>query len=264
MPSADRVLEVSNLRKTFRGPRRAFGRKGLDVHAVRAVSFRVGPGQTLGIVGETGSGKSTVARCLSGLTPPSSGTMTWGEFELGALSDALWRVVRRRLQIVVQNPYASLDPRMSALDIVREPLMNYRLGSPIDQRNRAAQVLGEVGLGRAECSKRPGQLSGGQRQRVAIARALVLDPDLLILDEPVSALDVSIQAQVINLLLQLQAARRLSLIVILHDLAVARYLCETVMVMHEGQVVEQGATDSILQSPQDAYTRALIRASPEL
>lgn len=190
--------------------------------------------------------------------------MLWDGAELTSLSREGWRIARRHLQIVLQNPYSTLDPRMTVLEIVKEPLDNYTIGSAADRIDSVQQVLAKVGLGPDSLTRFPASLSGGQRQRVALARALVLSPALVILDEPVSALDVSIQAQVVNLILRLQRDLRLSYIVILHDLAVARQLCDRILVMYAGRVVEQGDTEAVLSTPGHPYTRALVAASPEI
>ncbi len=258
------ALEVIQLSKTFWGARVAGTRRRALIEAVRSVSFRTVPGGILGIVGETGSGKSTLARCIAGLTRPSGGQVLWDNVELTLLSREQWRLARRQLQIVLQNPYATLDPRMTVAEIVREPLANFAIGTQAGRVETMQHVLARVGLGPSTLTKRPSQLSGGQRQRVALARALVLEPRLVILDEPLSALDVSIQAQVINLLLRLRSDLGLSYIVILHDLAVARQLCDQILVMYAGCVVEQGDAEAVLSSPTHSYTRALVAASPEI
>lgn len=232
------------------------------MQAVRGVSFQVPAGEIFGLVGETGSGKSTVARCVAGLTRPTSGAIVWRGRDLSQLKPDGWRQIRKELQIVAQNPSASLDPRWSIGKIVAEPLENFGSAPRRERADRVAAALGEVGLTTAELKKRPWQLSGGQRQRVALARALILQPRLLILDEPVSALDVSIQAQVVKLLLELQRSRDVSLLVILHDLAVARQLCDRVGVMFAGRIVEIGPADAVIEKPAHPYTRALIEAAP--
>jgi oligopeptide/dipeptide ABC transporter ATP-binding protein len=181
-----------------------------------------------------------------------------------SLSREGWRLTRRDLQIVLQNPFSTLDPRMSVLKIVREPLDNFDIGDQTERANVVREVLRTVGLGVSELGKRPGELSGGQRQRVAVARALVLEPSLLVLDEPVSALDVSIQAQVLNLLQRLRHERGLSYVVVLHDLAVASQLCDTILVMYAGRIVEAGDASAVLSKPGHPYTRALIGASPDI
>lgn len=257
-------LEVIQLSKSFAGARTTGARRRGVIEAVRSVTFRTVPGGTLGIVGETGSGKSTLVRCIAGLTKPSGGRVLWDAVELTSLSREGWRTARRQLQIVLQNPYSTLDPRMTVLEIVKEPLDNYKFSTGAQRVDAVREVLAKVGLGPDFLTRLPANLSGGQRQRVALARALVLSPALVILDEPVSALDVSIQAQVVNLLLRLQRDLRLSYIVILHDLAVARQLCDRILVMYAGRVVEEGETEAVLSTPGHPYTRALVAASPEI
>jgi oligopeptide/dipeptide ABC transporter ATP-binding protein len=258
------VLRVVGLSKTFPGPRVRGSKRRASIRAVRSVSFETLPGGVLGIVGETGSGKSTLVRCIAGLTSPSEGKVFWDGVELTVLSREGWRLTRRDLQVVLQNPYSTLDPGMSILSIVREPLDNFGIGESKERSDVVREVLKTVGLGAVELRTRPAQLSGGQRQRVALARALVLEPDLLVLDEPVSALDVSIQAQVLNLLQRLRREQGLSYVVVLHDLAVARQLCDTILVMYAGRIVESGEVTAVLAHPAHPYTRALIAASPDI
>lgn len=253
------VLEVEGLAKTF-----LVGGGRPPVEAVRSVSFHIDRGEILGLVGETGCGKSTVARCVAGLVRPSGGSIRLQGRELAELGARDWRGVRRRLQIVFQNPYLSLDPRMTVLEIVREPLAIHGLGGRADAERRSAELLASVGIGPGELGKLPVQLSGGQRQRVAIARALVLDPEVLILDEPVSALDVSVQAQVINLLADLQQERQLSCLIILHDLAVASQISDRLAVMYLGKIVEQGSAVGVLTGPVHPYTQALLASVPRI
>ncbi len=258
------ALEVVDLSKAYLGARPRWSGARPVIEAIRGVSFRAAPGGILGIVGETGSGKSTLARCIAGLTQPSAGRVVWGDVTLTALTREQWRLTRRRLQIVLQNPYSTLDPRMSVGQIVAEPLANFEIGTPRDRLEMVRETLATVGLAPSLAGSRPAALSGGQRQRVALARALVLRPELLILDEPVSALDVSVQAQVLNLLLQLHRALGLSYLVIVHDLAVARQVCDSLVVMFAGAVVEEGPADAILSRPMHPYTRQLVAASPEI
>jgi len=258
------ALEVIQLSKRFSGARVTGTRRRAVIEAVRGVTFRTVPGGILGIVGETGSGKSTLARCVAGLTKPSVGRVLWDGVELTSLTQEEWRLARRQVQIVLQNPYSTLDPRMTVSQIVKEPLDNFAIGNAAARTHAVQQVLATVGLGANFLYQLPSRLSGGQRQRVALARALVLRPSLVILDEPVSALDVSIQAQVVNLLLRLQRELGVSYIVILHDLAVARQLCDRVLVMYAGRVVEQGDVEVVLSAPAHPYTRALVAASPEI
>jgi peptide/nickel transport system ATP-binding protein/oligopeptide transport system ATP-binding protein len=220
-------------------------RGGGVVRAVDGVSFSVGRSETLALVGESGSGKSTIARLVLGLTRPTVGTV---EF------------TGRRVQMVFQDPYASLDPRMTARSIVAEPLVIAKRRR--DVTTRVPELFELVGLGTEHLARFPHELSGGQRQRVGIARALALDPDLVVLDEPVSALDVSIQAQILNLLAELQARLDVSYLFIAHDLAVIRHIADRVAVMHLGKIVETAATDALFEMPAHPYTRALLSAAP--
>jgi peptide/nickel transport system ATP-binding protein len=256
---ADRVaplVEVSNLRKSFR-----LG-AGRELKAVRDVSFSIPRGQTFSIVGESGSGKSTTARMISRLETATSGSVLFDGAELTMLAGEELRRMRRRFQLVYQNPYSSLDPRMSVEEILVEPLRAFNQGSRAERRARAAALLDQVALPRAFLQRRPAALSGGQRQRVAIARALALQPDLLVLDEPVSALDVSVQDQILRLLIELQADAGLTYLMISHDLAVVRQISHQVGVMYRGEMVETGPRDRIFDHPQHAYTRELLAAIP--
>jgi oligopeptide/dipeptide ABC transporter ATP-binding protein len=258
--TTETVLKIEDLHKSYL----VRGRARSVVEAVRGVSLELAQGEVLGLVGETGCGKSTIVRCLAGLTEPSAGSIRLGAEELSSLNARGWRAARRRMQVVFQNPYQSLDPRMTVLEIVREPLVIHHVGDREQTVNASRRVLQSVGIGFGELGKRPAQLSGGQRQRVAIARALVLDPEVLILDEPVSALDVSVQAQVINLVIDLQRQRQVSCLVILHDLAVASQMCNRVAVIYLGRIVEQGTAEQVLGRPAHPYTKGLLAAAPRL
>lgn len=250
------ILTVSGVSKTFR-----IGR-GVHLDAVRDVSFTVERGRTLSLVGESGSGKSTVARIATGLETATSGSVTFDGTEVGSLRGARLRELRRRIQIVYQNPYASLNPSMRIRDIVREPLDAFRIGTSAERAARVEELIDQVALSSGHLARRPAELSGGQRQRVAIARALALRPDLVVLDEPVSALDVSVQAQILALLDELQRELSLSYLFISHDLAVVRQISDTVAVMQSGSIVEFGTTAAIFDDPQQEYTRELLDAIP--
>ncbi|WMD22193.1 ABC transporter ATP-binding protein [Achromobacter seleniivolatilans] len=250
------LLTVSDLSKTF-----ALA-GGAALHAVRGVSFDIAQGQTLALVGESGSGKSTTARMIVRMEQPSGGRVTFAGQDIGGLKGEGLRLLRRRIQFVHQNPYSSLDPRFTIEDILTEPLRAFRAGSTRDQRARAAQLLDQVALERGMLSRKPAALSGGQRQRVAIARALALQPELIVLDEPVSALDVAVQSQVLDLLQQLQAEFGLTYLLISHDLEVVQHISDRVAVMAAGVLVEQGAVDQVFAKPQHAYTRELLAARP--
>jgi peptide/nickel transport system ATP-binding protein len=247
------ALEVSGLVRSFRRP------DGRVVRAVDEVSFDLQHGETLGLVGESGCGKSSLARALMQLPPPESGSVKISGKEITGLSLAERRNLRRRLQMVFQDPISSLNPRRRIADIVAEPLTIWHEG---DARSREASVtaaLNEVGFEPSTVlARRPHEMSGGQCQRVAIARALILEPTVLVLDEPVSALDVSVQAQILNLLIDVQARRSFSMIFISHDLAVIRNICDRVAVMYLGKIVEIGKTEEVYRNPRHPYTRALL------
>ena len=248
------LLEVVDVVKQFPA------RGGAVVHAVDGVTFGVAAGETLAIVGESGSGKSTVARLVVRLLTPTAGTITFAGDDVGRASRRDLRALRRRVQIVFQDPYSSLDPRMTARAIVAEPL---RVAGRRDEiASRVPEVFELVGLGREHEGRFPHELSGGQRQRVGIARALVVEPELLVLDEPVSALDGSIQAQILNLLSALQSALGLAYVFIAHDLSVVRHLADRIAVMHLGRIVETGTTAQLFDAPAHPYTQALVSAAP--
>ena len=248
------LLQVRGLRVEFRGG------AGL-VRAVDGVDLDVSRGAAVGLVGESGSGKSTLVRTLVGFERATAGSALFEGTDLLALRGSAWRPWRRRLQMVFQDPYASLDPRMRVGPLIAEPLAVH--GATVDeQRARVADLLERVRLAPALASRRPHELSGGQRQRVGLARALALEPDLLLLDEPVSALDVSVQAQVLSLLGELRESLGLSYLLIAHHLAVVRKLCDRVAVMFAGRIVEEASRDQLFTAPRHPYTRALMEASP--
>jgi oligopeptide transport system ATP-binding protein len=257
------LLEVRALVKHFPARKRGLlGRAGPLVRAVEGVSFALERGESLGLVGESGCGKSTTARLVVGLERPTSGSIRFDGCELVGLSRRAWRPFRRRIQMVFQDPYSSLDPRQSAGAILEEPLAVQRLGKPRARRLRALGLLEAVGLNPRHAGRYPHEFSGGQRQRIAIARALALEPELVVCDEPVSALDVSIQAQIVNLLRDLQQRFALSYLFIAHDLAVVRALCPRVAVMYLGRIVEVGARAELFRAPRHPYTEALLSAVP--
>jgi ABC-type oligopeptide transport system ATPase subunit len=255
------VVEVSHLSKHF--VRNAgLLQAGTLVKAVDDVSFTIDAGETFGLVGESGSGKTTTGRCVLRLIEPTSGSVRFrGEDVLG-FSRRRMREVRREMQIVFQDPYSSLNPRMRARQIVEEPLVIHRLGNSTERKTRVAELFELVGLDTAHLSRYPHEFSGGQRQRIGLARALALNPTFLVLDEPVSALDVSVQAQVINLLVDLQQKFTLTYLFIAHDLRLVEHICTRVAVMYLGKIVEMGPTASLFATPQHPYTRALLSAIP--
>jgi oligopeptide/dipeptide ABC transporter ATP-binding protein len=256
------VLDVRNLKKHF--PVRKGLLRGVTghVYAVDGVSFSIARGQTLGLVGESGCGKSTVARAVIRLIEPTSGEVRILGRDILALSKDEMRASRRQAQIIFQDPFSSLNPRMSAGEIVGEPLLVHDIGSSRERPEKVAALFDRVGLRASQMGSLPHQFSGGQRQRIGIARALALDPQLIIGDEPVSALDVSIQAQVINLLMDLQEEKNLSYLFIAHDLAVVEHISHRVAVMYLGRIVEHAEKRALFSNPQHPYTEALLSAVP--
>ncbi|UCM91158.1 ABC transporter ATP-binding protein [Streptomyces marincola] len=253
------LLRVTGLRKTFPRRGRGPGRRGLL--ALDGVDLALAPGETLGIVGESGSGKSTLARTIVRVHPATSGSVTFRGRDVTTASGAALKAFRREVQMVFQDPYASLNPRMTVGRIIAEPLVAHGLG---DREARVAALLAQVGLDPSAADRHPRDFSGGQRQRIGIARALAPEPSVLICDEPVSALDVSVQAQVVNLLTDLQRRLGLAMLFIAHDLAVVRQVSHRIAVMHRGRIVETGTADDICDRPREPYTRALLAAAPVL
>jgi oligopeptide/dipeptide ABC transporter ATP-binding protein len=261
------VLEVSDLRKHFPVRKGLLRRTAGHVLAVDGVSFSIGAGETLGLVGESGCGKSTVARCVLRLIEPTSGTIRLNGAEITGLDKAAMRPYRREMQIIFQDPFAALNPRMSAGDIVAEPLLVHGMLRVRDEAGRegaerVAALFDQVGLRRAQMRNFPHEFSGGQRQRICIARALALNPKLIVADEPVSALDVSIQAQVINLMVDLQRAKRLTYLFVAHDLAVVAHISHRIAVMYLGKIVELADKKTLFTNPLHPYTEALLSAVP--
>jgi len=256
------LLEVRELVKHFPIRRGVLRRRVGAVRAVDGVTFDVASGETLGLVGESGSGKSTVGRSVLRLEPPTSGTVRFDGEDLGALPPGALRARRRQMQMVFQDPYASLNPRMSVGAIVREPLDIHGVGAPGERRSRGEGLLERVGLDPRQAARYPHELSGGERQRVGIARALATDPRLIVADEPISSLDVSIQAQIVNLLAELKRDLGLTYLFIAHDLSMVRHLSDRVAVMYLGKLVELGTRDDVFERPLHPYTKALIAAIP--
>jgi oligopeptide transport system ATP-binding protein len=257
------LLEVRNLVKHFVRNQGLF-RAPSVVKAVDDVSFSIAEGEMFGLVGESGSGKSTTGRCILRLIEPTSGDVLFRGEDVLQFSRARMRAARRDMQIVFQDPYSSLNPRMRVGDIVEEPLIIHKLGSRAERRARVEELFDLVGLDRTHLARYPHEFSGGQRQRIGIARALALNPALIIADEAVSALDVSIQAQVVRLLMELKSRLRLTYLFIAHDLRLVEDICTRVAVMYLGKIVEIGETRSLFQQPAHPYTRALLSAVPVL
>ncbi len=256
------VLDVIDLKKHFPVKKGLFGGGNAKVHAVDGVSFHINQGETLGLVGESGCGKSTVGRTVLRLLNPTEGTIKLSGRDVTHLSKQDMRPVRREMQIIFQDPYSSLNPRMSAGDIVGEMLRVHGMGNGEERRTRVAELFERVGLRKAQMDSFPHEFSGGQRQRIGIARALALNPKVIIGDEPVSALDVSIQAQVINLLMDLQKEFNLSYLFIAHDLAVVEHISHRIAVMYLGRIVEYTDKKTLFTNPKHPYTEALLSAVP--
>ncbi|HSI38455.1 MAG TPA: ATP-binding cassette domain-containing protein [Methylotenera sp.] len=256
------ILVANHLVKTYTQRSGKFGFGTTLIKALDDVSVSLRAGSTLAVVGESGSGKSTLARCLLQLQPLDSGEVLFAGQDLSKISGAALRTVRKDLQMVFQDPFASLNPRMRVGEIVSEGLLIHGLGSSAEQQKKVIAMLKRVGLTEADMQKYPHEFSGGQRQRIGIARALVLKPKVVVCDEPVSALDVSIQAQILLLLKDLQQEMALSYLFISHDLRVVRHIADDIVVMHKGKVVEQGSVVDIYQQPQHEYTQNLLAAIP--
>ncbi|MBU0727019.1 MAG: ATP-binding cassette domain-containing protein [Alphaproteobacteria bacterium] len=257
------LLEVDSLVRHYpvRIPGGLFGQPA-TLRAVDGVSFAVSPGKTLGLVGESGCGKSTTAKLVLGLLPPTAGAVRFEGGHVPARRNAEWRALRQRMQMVYQDPLGALDRRLPVVAQVMEPLTVFKIGTPAERREKARDLMAAVGLTPHLFERFPHELSGGQRQRVVLARALILEPSLLVCDEPISALDVSIQAQVINLLLDLQDRFGVAFLFISHDLKVVRQVSHEVAVMYLGRIVEQGEPEKLFHEPAHPYTKALVSAIP--
>jgi oligopeptide transport system ATP-binding protein len=260
MTAPEPLLEVRDLRTWFPFGGRWLGRRRW-VKAVDGVSFTVRRGEIFGLVGESGSGKTTLGQSVLRLVEPTGGAVRFDGIDLRGLGRRTMRPLRRRMQIVFQNPYGALNPRMQIRHIVAEPLRFHRIVADRQVTGRVEALLGAVGLEPYFMHRYPHEMSGGQRQRIAIARALAMEPDFLVADEPVSALDVSVQAQILGILLELQRTRGIAMLFITHDLAVVERIADRVAVMHRGAIVEQGDTARVLSAPQHAYTRRLVAAA---
>ena len=257
------LVEISHLVKHFARGKGLF-RRGSLVRAVDDVSFSIDEGETFGLVGESGSGKTTTGRCLLRLIEPSSGVVRFRGENVLEFSGRRMREARRDMQIVFQDPYSSLNPRIRAGKIIEEPLIIHKLGGRDERHTRVSELFRLVGLDPTHLDRYPHQFSGGQRQRIGLARALALNPSFVILDEPISALDVSVQAQVVNLLMDLQEQLKLTYLFIAHDLRLVEHVCRRLAVMYLGKIVEVGPAASIFAAPRHAYTRALLSAIPVL
>ena len=250
------LLSIRGLTKTFPTPRG-------DVHALEDVSFDIPRGAVVGLVGESGSGKTTLGRCVLRLIEPTSGSVQFDGVDLIGLGAAAMKAMRKRMQIIFQDPFSSLNPRMRVRDIIGEALIAHRIGrSGRERRDIVASLLEEVGLAADQMGRFPHEFSGGQRQRIGIARALAVEPEFIVADESVSALDVSVQAQIINLLQDLRDRRGLTILFIAHDLSVVEYLCDEVVVLYLGHVAERGRGAAVYGAPAHPYTRALLSAAP--
>ncbi len=255
------LVEVRHLVKDFSRRKALFG-AGTHIRAVDDVSFTIERGETFALVGESGSGKTTTGRCILRLIEPTGGEVRFRGRDVLSLSPAELRRARRDMQIVFQDPYSSLNPRMRVGAIVEEPLVIHKIGTKPERQLRVAQLMELVGLDPSLLARYPSEFSGGQRQRIGLARALALNPSFIVADEPVSSLDVSIQAQVINLLMDLQRKLELTYLFIAHDLRLVRHIATRVAVMYRGRIVEMGATESLFSAPSHPYTRALLSAVP--
>ena len=259
------LLQVQDLSVTYEARRGAFIKRSEFIHAVKRVSFEARKGTTLGLVGESGSGKSTIGKAILRLAPIESGSIKYEGQELTGLDESAFLPYRKRIQTIFQDPYASMNPRHSIASIVAEPLKVHapEMGKQ-DRKDRVAELLEKVGLPADSMNRYPHQFSGGQRQRICVARALSSKPEFIICDECVSALDVSVQAQIVNLLQDLQDELGITYLFIAHDLAVVEHICDEALVMELGEIVEQGPTDRLYRSPEHPYTQSLLDAVPKM
>jgi peptide/nickel transport system ATP-binding protein/oligopeptide transport system ATP-binding protein len=263
--SSTPLLRVDHLKVYFPILGGVFRHRIGEVRAVDDVSFEIQRGQTVGLVGESGSGKTTIGRAIIRLTEPTAGTITYDGTVISGLSPAEFRPWRKKIQIIFQDPYNSLNPRLSVFEIIGEALeIHFPQMTRAERRERVAGLLEKVGLKREHLDRYPHEFSGGQRQRIGIARALAVDPEFIVCDEPVSALDVSVQAQIVNLLQDLQDELGLTYLFIAHDLAVVEHISDFVLVMNQGKIVEAATAEAIYENPQHDYTRKLLSAVPKL
>jgi len=267
LPVTDTLLTVTDLRKYFDTEDDLFDRifgNSQSVKAVDGISFEIQPGTTLGLVGESGCGKSTAAETILGLQEPTAGTVRYEGKPLLEMSGKEWDEFRQDAQIVFQDPAGSLNPRSTVEKIITEPLRIHNIGTPQERTSRAAELLEQVGLSRESLDRYPHEFSGGQKRRIGIARALAIEPDFLVLDEPVASLDVSVQAQILNLLVELQNEMGLTYLIISHDLSVIKYVSDFVVIMYLGRIAEKGPTNQIFSDPQHPYTKALLQSIPSI
>lgn len=259
------LIKIKNLSKKYPITKGFFSKTIGHIHALSSTNLEIFKGETLGIVGESGCGKSTLGKSVLRLIEPSSGEVYYNDLNIFSIKTQDLRTLRKKLQIVFQNPYSSLNPRMKIFDIVKEPITVHKIfKNKTNVKDRVEELFSMVGLKDIDKNKHPHELSGGQRQRIAIARALALDPEFIVLDEPISALDVSVQAQILNLLLSLKEKLNLTYLFISHDLRVISYFCSRVAVMYLGNIVEIGNKNDIINSPKHPYTKALLSAAPKL
>ncbi len=258
------MLKVSNLTQHFPISGGILGRTVAHLRAVDGVSFEVGPGETLGLVGESGCGKTTLGKSVIRLYDPTSGSISFEGKDITRLSQSALRPLRKSFQMVFQDPAESLNQRLAVGQLLEEPFVIHDMGTPTQRREWVRELLGKVGLPATAADRYPFEFSGGQRQRIGLARAIALRPKLIVLDEPVSALDVSVQSQILNLLMDLQQELGLSYLFISHDLSVIRHICDRIAVMYLGKIVETGPTARVYERPTHPYTRALLSAIPQL
>ena len=259
----NKFIEVKNLIKEFPIKKGFFNKQTGAVHAINNISFDIFKGETLGLVGESGCGKSTAGRCILGLIPPTSGSVKMNNLEITSAGSKTLQHLRKKMQIIFQNPYSSLNPRMTVKEILREPfIIHEKTLSKKDTDKRISELLDMVGMNESVLNRYPHEFSGGQRQRIGIARALTLNPEFIVADEPVSALDISIQAQIINLMQKLKNELGLTYLFISHDLSVIRYMCDRVVVMYLGEIAEIATTQELFSNPKHPYTQALLNSVP--